>query len=94
MHLPLRYVSNAVDNEYTDSRITQEDEALLLGFVGQHDRFFDAVFVRLCEKRLLKRAIKKAESILNEENSLARAKLKRAHDEHKDSRRAQKKAKR
>ena len=94
MHLPLRHVFNAVSNDYTYSRITQEDEALLLGFIGQHDRFSNAVFVRLCEKRLLKRAIEKAESILDEENSLARAKLKRARDEDKDSRRAQKKAKR
>jgi hypothetical protein len=50
--------------------------------------------VRLCEKRLLKRAIKKAEAILDEESSLARSKLKRARGEDKESRRTQKKAKR
>jgi len=72
----------------------QEDEALLLAFVGQPNRMFNAAFVRLCEKRLLKRAIENAEAMVAEEMMLSRPRRKRGRDGEKDSLRVQKKVRR
>lgn len=79
-------------SQYTSS--IEGDEGFLSAFTGPPNRLFNATFVRLCEKRLLKRAIEQGEAVLAQEGARSKGgKAKRPREEERELRRDRKKIK-